>query len=229
MKRIIVTLLLAAIPGLLMADAFSIVPVRVELGKTKTSSLTITNDTTARTFEVRAVTWSQDNGVDTYKPTDELLVVPSTFHLDENASQVIRVSLNRATDAKEHAYRVFINEVVPAPQLAAGSVVATVLSVGIPAFVLPENGRAPQGKLELTSTRTSAGVRIEAHNAGVANLKAEELTVSQGDNPLLQVTPGDYLLAGTSRTWDYPLRNAAAGPVEVSVRTDRGTFKANSR
>lgn len=229
MTRIIGTLLLAAIPGLLMADAFSIVPVRVELGKTKTASLTITNDTTARTFEVRAVTWSQDHGVDTYKSTDELLVVPSTFHLEENASQVIRVSLNRAADAKEHAYRVFINEVVPAPQLSAGSVVATALSVGIPAFVLPEDGRAPQGKLELSPQRTATGVRIEAHNAGVANLKAEELTVSQGDNALLQVTPGDYLLAGTSRTWDYTLRNAAAGSVEVSVRTDRGTFKANSR
>jgi P pilus assembly chaperone PapD len=229
MKRMIATLLLAAAPGLLLADAFSIVPVRVELGKSKTASLTITNDTVARTFEVRAVSWSQDNGVDTYKPTDELLVVPSTFHLEQNAAQVIRVSLNRTPDAKEHSYRVFINEVVPAPQLAAGSVVTTALSVGVPAFVLPESGRAPEGKLELTPQRTATGIRIEAHNAGVANLKAEELTVAQGDTPLLKVTPGDYLLAGTSRTWDFQLRNASAGPLDVSVRTDRGTFKANAR
>jgi len=229
MIRFIAGLLLAGAPALLMAGAISIVPLRVELGKARTASLTITNENVSRTFEVRVTEWSQDNGVDSYAPTDELLAVPSTFRLDQGASQVIRVTLNIKPDTTEHAYRVFLNEIVPAPEVAAGSVVTTALSVGIPAFVLPQGGRPPKGKLDVKAEKTPTGIRIVAQNGGVANLKAEEITVESSGTPLIRVTPGDYVLSDAARTWEYPLRQAAGGPLTVSIRTDRGTFSASTR
>src|SRR6185436_18971792 len=84
------------------AGGFAVVPLRAELGKNRSSSLTVTNTEEAKTFEVRAVSWKQQNRTDNYEQSDHLLLAPATFRLEKGASQVVRIQLNRPLDANEH-------------------------------------------------------------------------------------------------------------------------------
>jgi fimbrial chaperone protein len=208
------------------AGGFGVVPLRVELGKNKASSLTVTNTDEAKTFEVRAVSWKQQNRADTYAPTNELIIAPATFRLEKGASQVVRIQLNRPLDADEHAYRVFVDEVVPAKEIKANSL-KTVVSMAIPAFIAPASGPVTKGQATLKASLTNNVVKIELQNTGKANLKLREwaLTAKAGD--LLKVPSAAYVLAGNTLTGDYPLRIQADGPLKLSVSTDRGTFSAD--
>ena len=213
--------------GVAQAGGFGVVPLRVELGKNKASSLTVTNTDETKTFEVRAVSWKQQNRTDTYAATNELIVAPTTFRLEKGATQVVRIQLNRPLDADEHAYRVFVDEVVPAKEIKPNSL-KTVVSMAIPAFIAPASGPIAKGQATMKASLANNVVKIELKNTGKANLKLREwaLTSAKGGD-LLKVPSAAYVLAGNTLTGDYPLRIQADGPLKLSVSTDRGTFSTD--
>jgi fimbrial chaperone protein len=209
------------------AGGFAVVPLRADLGKNRTSSLTVTNTEDAKTFEVRAVTWKQQNRTDSYAPTDDLLLAPATFRLEKGASQVVRIQLNRPLDAAEHPYRVFIDEVPPAKEIRANSL-KTVLSMAIPVFVAPASGPIAKGQAAMKATLANNVVSIELRNTGKANLKLREWVVSSAKaGDLLKVPSAAYVLAGNTLTGEYPLKIQADGPLWLKVITDRGSFSAD--
>jgi len=214
--------------GSVQAGGFAVVPLRAELGKNRASSLTVTNTEDAKTFEVRAVSWKQQNRADSYAQTDELLLAPATFRLEKGASQVVRIQLNRKLDGEEHAYRVFIDEVPPAKEIRGNSL-KTVVSMAIPVFVAPASGPVAKGQAELKASLAKNNiVSIELRNTGKANLKLREWVLSSaraGD--LLKVPSAAYVLTGNTLTGDYPLKIQADGPLTLKVITDRGSFSAD--
>src|SRR6478752_6712793 len=133
------------------AGGFAVVPLRAELGKNRTSSLTVTNTEEAKTFEVRAVSWKQKNREDSYDKSDDLLLAPATFKLEKGASQVVRIQLNRKLDGDEHVYRIFIDEVPPAAEIRGNSL-RTIVSMAIPVFVAPASGPVGKGQLEMKAS-----------------------------------------------------------------------------
>jgi fimbrial chaperone protein len=210
-----------------LAGGFAVVPLRADLGKNKSSSLTVTNTEEAKTFEVRAVSWKQQNRADTYAPTDELLLAPATFRLEPGASQVVRIQLNRALDAAEHAYRVFIDEVPPSNEIRPNSV-KTVVSMAIPVFVAPATGPIAKGQAALKASLAKDVISIELANTGKANLKLREwIVISPKAGELLKVPSAAYVLAGNTLTGNYPLQIQADGPLELKLITDRGSFSTN--
>lgn len=218
--------LLALVSGA-QAGGFAVVPLRAELGKNRTSSLTVTNTEDTKTFEVRAVSWKQQNRADTYAPTDELLLAPATFRLEKGASQVVRIQLNRKPDGNEHAYRVFIDEVPPSKEIRANSL-KTVVSMAIPVFVAPASGPIAKGQAEMKASLANNVINIELRNSGKANLKLREWVVSSGKaGELLKVPSAAYVLSGNTLTGNYPLKIQADGPLMLKVITDRGSFSAD--
>ena len=210
-----------------LAGGFAVVPLRADLGKNRTSSLTVTNTEEAKTFEVRAVSWKQQNRTDSYEQSDHLLLAPATFRLEKGASQVVRIQLNRPLDAAEHAYRVFIDEVPPAKEVRANSL-KTVVSMAIPVFVAPASGPIAKGQAALKASLAKDVVHIELHNTGKANLKLREWVVSSAKaGDLLKVPSAAYVLAGNTLTGNYPLKIQADGPLKLKVITDRGSFSAD--
>ena len=209
------------------AGGFAIVPLRVDLGTNRTSSLTITNTEEAKTFEVRVMSWKQQNRDDSYEQTDDLLLAPSTFRLEKGASQVVRVQLHRPLDAGEHAYRIFIDEVPAAHEVHPNSL-KTVVSMVIPVFVAPASGPISKGEAVLSAALVKDTLQIELHNTGKANLKLREWVVmSDKAGELLKVPSAAYVLVGNTLTRDYPLTLQADGPLKLKVTTDRGSFTAD--
>ena len=209
------------------AGGFGVVPLRVELGKNRTAALTVTNTEDPKTFEVRAVSWKQQNRVDNYEPTNDLLIAPATFRLEKGASQVVRVQLNRPPGSDERAYRVFIDEVLPASEIRPNTL-RTVVSMAIPAFVAPASGPIAKGQAALKASLVQDVLQIELRNTGKANLRLREwVLTSPKAGDLLKVPSAAYVLTGNTLTGNYPLKIQADGPLKLSVVTDRGTFSSD--
>ena len=210
------------------AGGFAIVPLRIELGPNRSSSLTITNAEESKTFEVRAVSWKQQNRSDSYAPTEELLVAPATFRLEKGAVQVVRIQLNRPQDADEHAYRIFVDEVPPAQEVRPRNSLKTIVSMAVPAFVAPTTGPIAKGDAAVSVALVKNVLKIEMRNTGKANLKLREWLVTSGKaGELLKVPSAAYVLVGNTLTGEYPLTFQAEGPLKMQVVTDRGTFTAD--
>src|SRR5688572_14349655 len=159
MLRAIFLSVLLVFCGTAQAGGFGVVPLRIELGKNKASSLTVTNTDESKTYEVRAVSWKQQNRTDTYTPTNELIIAPATFRLEKGASQVVRIQLNRPLDADEHAYRIFVDEVAVAKEIRPNSL-KTVVSMAIPAFVAPASGPIAKGQATMKASLADNVVQI---------------------------------------------------------------------
>ena len=211
-----------------LAGGFAVVPLRADLGKNRSSSLTVTNtEDEAKTFEVRAVSWKQQNRTDSYAQTDHLLLAPATFRLEKGASQVVRIQLNRPLDAAEHPYRIFIDEVPPAQEVRPNTL-KTAVSMAVPVFVAPKSGPIAKGEAVLSVALVKDVLKIEMRNTGKANLKLREWTVtSPRAGELLKVPSAAYVLVGNTMTGDYPLKFQAEGPLKLKVVTDHGTFTAD--
>lgn len=224
MLRSIYLLAFLIFSNTVQAAGFGVVPLRVELGPNRASSLTITNTDEAKTFEVRVVSWRQENRVNAYEATNELIVAPTTFRLEKGVSQVVRVQLNRPLDGNEHAYRIFVDEVADAQEVHKNSL-QTVVSMAIPVFVAPTSGPIAKGQAALTASLAKDVVQIEFKNTGKANLKLKEWVVSSAKaGELLKVPSASYVLTGNTLTGSFPLKIQADGPLTLSVVTDRGTF-----
>ena len=223
--RALALLALLAAAGGAFADGFSVAPLRIELGKNRSASLNVTNGDEAKTFEVRVMRWTQKNRDDSYAPTDDLLAAPATFKAEKGGTQVVRIALNRKLDANEHAYRIFVEE-VPASREISPNSLKTVVSMAIPAFVVPQSG--PITKVQATLKATLGKdrmVQIEVANPGKANLKLLEWQVSAAaGEPLLKVPSAAYILAGNTFSGRYKLPLETSGPLKLTLRTDRGTF-----
>jgi fimbrial chaperone protein len=210
-----------------LAGGFAVVPLRADLGKSRSSSVTVTNTEDAKTFEVRAVSWKQQNRADTYAQTDDLLLAPATFRLEKGASQVVRIQLNRPLDAAEHAYRVFIDEVPPSKEIVPNTL-KTVVSMAIPVFVAPASGPITKGQATLKASLAKDVINIELANTGKANLKLREWVLTSANaGELLKVPSAAYVLAGNTLTGNYPLRIQADGPLQLKAITDRGSFSTD--
>ena len=218
-------LALLGVAGAAVADGFSVAPLRVELGKNRSASLTVTNGDEAKTFEVRVMRWSQKNRDDSYAPSDELLAAPATFKADKGGTQVVRIALNRKLDGDEHAYRIFVEEVPAAKEVAPNSL-KTVVSMAIPAFVAPQSGPITKAQATLKATLGKERMlQIELANPSKANLKLLEWQVSAAKGePLLKVPSAAYVLAGNTLSASYRLPLDTTSPLKLTLRTDRGTF-----
>jgi P pilus assembly chaperone PapD len=214
------------VSGSVQAGGFGVVPLRVDLGKNRASSLTVTNTDEEKTFEVRAVSWKQVNRADSYAATNDLIIAPTTFRLKKGASQVVRLQLNRPLDGNEGAYRVFVDEVAESQEIHKNAL-KTVLSMAIPVFVEPASGPIAKGQTTMKASLAKDVVQIELKNTGKANLKLREWMVSSQAGELLKVPSAAYVLAGNAMTGSYPLKIQADGPLVLTVVTDRGTFTSN--
>jgi fimbrial chaperone protein len=213
------------------ASTFNISPIRANLNSGhRTDVLTMANqEDQPVVVQVRAVRWSQKDGVDQLDDTRELLATPPVLQIGPKAEQIVRTALRQSPDrSRELSYRLIFQEVPqPAAQDFTGLRVALRLSV--PVFVAPAGGKAvadvsweghwsPEGKLELT-----------AINRGNAHLQIIDFEVLFPDaKDKVKGITSKYVLPGSSMSWTLsPAKDASHdGTVQIHGHSDQGEFSA---
>ncbi|NDD75072.1 MAG: molecular chaperone [Gammaproteobacteria bacterium] len=210
------------------ASGFTIFPVRLELSNERgVGAFTLTNDSDhSVTLDVRAMRWTQADGVDQLTDTRELLATPPIFTLAPGAAQIVRIGLRRAPDAnQELTYRLFVTE-IPAKAPRANSGVAMSLRLSVPVFVRPVV--ATTAKIEWSGERTSDGrLTLRARNTSAMHMQIADLRVQQRGVLVATHVEPTYLLGGQTRVIPLALQPGAdvtAGAIDVSGFSDAGNI-----
>src|SRR5262245_37549869 len=94
-------------------STFSVAPIRVELAESHgTEALSIRNESdTAMVLQARAMSWAQEDGVDSFVDTREVIVTPPVLTIAPQSTQIVRIALRRPADPfSELSYRLFLQE-----------------------------------------------------------------------------------------------------------------------
>lgn len=218
-------------PAVSMAGLFSISPIRLDLDRQdKTDSITIGNDESEKKLEMQAklFEWTQDaNGNDVYVDSNDLVFFPRIFAVDKQDKRVVRVGLKVPATATEKSYRLFIEELPPAPDPdKKGAQILFVLRFGVPIFVRPDKEQLA-GTIEgIEATPTAAAVVIR--NSGNQNFQIQSLSVKSPAGYEKEIV-GGYVLAGATKHVLAPFPAdlcSKLGKLQIVMKTDRiGTIE----
>lgn len=206
--------------------AFSVNPVRVTLSAQQpVAALTVRNVGSEPTLvQLQTNLWSQTDGADVLTPSNEVLATPPIFTLPADGTQIIRVGLRRAPDAKrELTYRLILQEVLPSQATTAGVRVA--LKISMPVFIASTVATSPS--LQWRALRMADGqVRLLARNSGTAHVQLGkiDLALAKGGEALGTQSTAAYILPDNSRTWMVKASSAPAigTLLHISSPTDAG-------
>ena len=216
-----VALLLAAILAAPAAYAakFGVSPLIMMLGKAKSASITVSNDDKAPiSFQVSVKKWTQGpKGEDIYEDSKDLVVYPQQLEVGPGQKKLVRVGFEGTPPKREAAYRVFIEELPPAANPAAGrkGQVQVLGRFGLPVFV---KDPAAKPKLAIDDVSAKGGkVMAKFSNGGDSALRVNRLTA--GTTPLEDFS-GGWLLAGSSREFSASLPAKACKPGAMTFHAE---------
>ncbi len=179
----------------------AISPVRVDLSDSHDKDVVrITNrETSARSYQVETVAWSQTNERrEVYTPTEDILAVPPLFTLNPGEEQIIRVGMLTSADPNiERSYRMFITELEnPNQDEPEESGVSMRIQVGVPVFVAPR--AMPTTNLTYVETVQVGDQNfVRFRNSGNTHVKVTEvLFTAPGSDDSVVNSAVVYILAG---------------------------------
>jgi fimbrial chaperone protein len=218
--------LIATLPA--HAASFTATPVRLTLPAAASStSLSLQNVADQPVLvQAEVMAWSQRDGEDVLRPTEDLVVSPPIFTVAPGASQIVRIGLlQRPQSEREITYRVFLQE-VPQPPPPGEQGISVALRLGLPVFVLPKGGASPQ--LSWTARREGGEVRVAVSNTGNGHAQIVECKLHGEDGKLIAERGlGAYVLAGQTRTWAMKTSPAwGGGKLTLSAKTSAGDVVA---
>ena len=196
-----VLMALSTLTGVATASDIRTTPTRVILDvNQKAGALTVRNeDARKAVMQVEVMKWSQDGVEDRYEPSRDLLANPVIFEVAPGAEQVIRIGLQVGEDARERAYRIFLQEVPAKDDTRTGA--TALLRIGIPVFVPPMREDhvlkwtvkpAARGKLSVT-VLNEGSIHSEIINLRIVDHQGQVLSKEE----ILS-----YVLPGQKRTWE---------------------------
>jgi fimbrial chaperone protein len=213
------------------AGSFSVNPVRVTLTANRpVASLVVHNNGAEPTVvQLETVSWAQRGGQDVYEATREILATPPIFTLPPGGSQVVRVGMRRGADPqRELTYRLFLQEVPPAP-LPDDKGLRVVLRVGLPVFVPPIAPAAPA--LRWHARARDGALTFGVVNEGNAHIQVARSRLLVGGSSQVLATQdlAAYVLPGQSREWviKVPGLPAPGTSLRVAAQTDAGDMQAD--
>jgi fimbrial chaperone protein len=214
--------------GVARAGSFAVDPVRATLSAARpVVSFVVRNDGAEDTVvQLGIVAWSQQDGIDQYSATREILATPPIFKVPARGRQIVRLGLRRDPDPqRELTYRLFLEE-VPPPLKEGFRGLRVTLRIAIPVFVVPAASTAPA--LRWTATRTPQGeINLALTNGGNAHIQIAAMSVAVAEQSPSKFTEPVYVLPGQSRVWVLGTRAKPGAPVRLVAKTDRGDMRAD--
>ena len=220
--------------GVVKATDIGVSPVRVELSDNqKMGAITLRNaGTEPVSMQLEVLNWSQAEGEDVLTPTREMLANPPIFTIPAGGSQLVRIGLRRAPDAKrELTYRIILQELPPPPSIGFNGT-RMLMRVSIPVFVLPEliAKTMLRWQAELTST---GALKISITNNGNTHIQIGNLNLSLlgKSQPWITHQTSLYVLPGQSRDVILPYNTESPTPppgttLQLIAQTDAGDIEA---
>ena len=225
------------------ADGLTISPVVIEMDSPRrVVAVTVTNNADhAATFQTDTVVWRQDNGIDRYEPTDELLVVPPIVQVPPHASQIFRVTLRVPTNSLvERSYRLILEDITEQLSASGQTSVAFKFAHNLPVMVAPSAKLAsaaqwkpcgPGTASTLPGSAASAKLSdgpsescVRLRNSGNHRMKVQALTLKgQGGEQVLLLKDGFNVVVGAEYEWRIPLQPGQTSPASsLQIRTAGG-------
>lgn len=209
------------------AQSLAVNPVNVQMapGQMATLLTVINQGETATAVQIRAFVWSQNDGIDTLTPSEDVLASPPIARIAPGGTQIIRLVLRKPVVGNEASYRILLDQIPPA---AEAGIVRIALRMSMPVFAQPVTRVAP--KLSFHVEHDATGSYLVALNDGGRHDTLRDLTLStRSGAPLkLENTQLPYLLAGATRRWritpDAALAGAS-GPLLLAASTETGVLE----
>ena len=176
--------------------------------------------------QAEVLAWSQADGKEVLTPSQDLVVSPPIFKVAPGASQIVRIGLlNRTDSAREVTYRLFLQE-VPGPPRPGEQGVNVALRLGLPVFILPKGGAAPQ--LAWEARPEGGNIRLTLANSGNGHTQAVDCKLYREDGTLIaEQALGAYVLAGQTRSWIIkPSQPWGGGKLRLVAQTSVGPVSA---
>jgi fimbrial chaperone protein len=207
------------------AGSFRVSPLRVILSAAQPiTALTVFNEgDQPAVIQAQAFAWAQDNGQDVYTASKEILLTPPIFTVPARSSQILRLGLRRPADPqRELTYRLYLQEVPPPPAPGFNGL-TTALRLGVPIFLMPASGAAPQ--LQWQATLAPQGTLISLTNTGNAHVKIASFTLSTPDARVSTTQKvSQYVLPGQTQRWRVKLTPSLSlgTHLQLSAKGDMG-------
>ncbi|HEX6376219.1 MAG TPA: fimbria/pilus periplasmic chaperone [Allosphingosinicella sp.] len=209
------------------AGSFQVNPVNVAMkAGRKTAALTIKNsDAAPVAVRVSAYRWTQENGIDVYSPTEDMVASPPIFTIAPGATQLVRIGIKGRGSGG--AYRILLEEIPR--QRPDGAQIQVALRLNLPLYILSPGGGKPE--LSWSAWRDRAGdLFIGATNRGQVHAQVLEIAAADraaGEKILSQQM--GVVLPGSARHWKIGRRSdfGVGSPMQLKVRNPAGEMQAN--
>jgi len=209
---------------LILLSLFAAPLVRGAALQLKPISVTFSAEESARTIllsntgtqllraQVRAYRWTQENGTDVLRPSDEIYSSPPMLEIPEGKPQLVRVIRQiRQTqrNADESAYRLIVDELPSVANTAHPTNVQFLLRYSIPIFVPSGDALStPDEEIPLRVSVQNRGdeatLRIDNPRHNHVKLTRLVVMLANGKSKILHDGLLGYVLAGQSRVWHLP-------------------------
>jgi fimbrial chaperone protein len=206
-------------PSVVLAQAFQVTPVQVELTRrARAAVVTIHNvGSEPMRLQASAFEWRQDRrGEALLERTRDIVFFPSLLTIAPGTKRNIRVAAAEGAPfgEVERTYRMFVEQ-LPAGAAASESTVRVLTRVGIPVYLEPPK-RTPRPQLDelrLEGSRISFVLR----NEGNVRIRPETVRIvgrDGGDAPVVEVPLAAwYVLAGGERAYEAEVPREACSRV----------------
>lgn len=205
--------------------AVNITPLRLDFeAYQKEGQLAVHNQAAVPlSIQVRVFAWSQEQGENRFRPSQDFIVSPSIVQIDPELTQALHViAASNVPGGTERSYRIVIDQ-LPQSVGHVQDAAQTRLRMTLPLFTN-----------SLSMTAPSLSFRLAGHHLDVANTGGHVgvlsgLQVRQGNRTIemSQINGPPYVLAGSSITFNLAEAIDCHGPqARVSGQLDRKAFDA---
>lgn len=196
----------------------------------RATTVSVTNaGATETSIQIRAYAWAQPDGNDQLAATDAIVASPPIATIAPGATQIVRLVLRRAPQAREDTYRILLDQIPPP---AEPGVVHVVFRISIPIFAEPKTRAVSHLKFHLE--RSAQQMFLTASNDGVVHeaLHGVELTADGGEKLDGTFGGSQYVLAGATRRWLIQPKTAvppASDSMQVTANSLSGVIQQQVR
>jgi fimbrial chaperone protein len=228
--RVSLTALFASPCAMPQAASLQVAPVLVEVpAPGATASLKLRNEgTKPLDAQIRIFRWTQVDGADDLKPTDDVAASPPQTSMRPSTDYTVRiVRTNKEPVVKEEAYRLLIDE-LPTPVTGSAATVNIALRYSIPVFFSAPGGAPPKLSFDL-QPRANKPV-IVVSNSGDRRIRFAKLKFTDGKGSVASFGEGlaGYVLGHSSKSFPVPTSAkgfGTGGVVSMSAQSDIGPIE----